>query len=99
MPSGWMPASNSEQKTLFAEFLAPFCEHPVCNPDASGETIHTSLRRRPRLPHGGRTDLRKKSILRLQEEAPPHDLRMGRGRCTDLAFPDAHEDDESGGGA
>jgi len=46
-----------------------------------------------RLP-GGRTDLiRKGSIFAAAgAEAPPHDLRVGRRRCTDLAFPNAPED-------
>src|SRR5436309_6872989 len=54
----------------------------------------------PSAPTPRRKDgFEKKSTLRLHEKAPPHDSRVGRGRCTDLAFPNAPEDDERGGGA
>src|SRR6266550_7384794 len=38
-------------------------------------------------------------LLRLQSRSPTPRLRVGWGRCTDLGFPNAPEDDERGGGA
>src|SRR6266576_2457446 len=79
----------ADKRALFARFSVLFCGLCVCNPDAFGETIHKYCGvPSARLP-GERTDLiRRASIFAAAEaEAPPHDLRVGRGRCTDLSFP------------
>ena len=83
--------------SLFAEFLARFCEQAVCKSGAYGERIHTycgAVQRNPR-----RKDGLDEIDFAAQREAPPHGLRVERGGCTDLAFPDALQDDERGGGA
>ena len=66
------------QSTLFAKFLAGFCSHPVCNPDADGETIHAYCGVPSAQLPGGRTDLAGRLYFcGSRSKAPPHDCAWG----------------------
>jgi len=70
--------------------LIRICELALCNPDAYGETIHKycGLPVRATPPAKGRT-WQGTSILAAPKQSPTPRLRVGRGRCTGLAFPNA----------
>jgi hypothetical protein len=79
-------------------FLARICELAVCNPGADGETSHTYCGGAVRATPQRKDGLEGRPILRLERKPHPTFAR-GAGRCTDLAFPNARADDETGGGA
>jgi hypothetical protein len=94
--SGWFLVSIQREIPLFAEFLARIYDRSVCNPGADGEaSIGTAA-----VPSGAipmrKDGLEGKPVFAAQKKAPPHDLRVGRGRCTDLAFPNARAERREG---
>jgi hypothetical protein len=83
------------RSSLFANFLARFYEQAVCDLDDNGETLRKHCGAVRATPGEGTELNTESSILSpLKKRGPTPRLRVERGRCTDLAFPNAPEDDE-----